>query len=169
MKSPASSPNLRWVGMTLIEVLVYMAVLTAILGTAMVAFYRYWDASNHLRRNAKEIVSALHAGEQWRGDVRRATGPIELARQGGGEELRVPTGAGEIIYRFSTNAVLRQGGPAAAAQVLLANVKSSQMEADPRGGVEAWRWELELQRVEKRSRLRPLFTFEAAAGAATKR
>lgn len=129
-----------------------MAVLVVVLGAATIAFYRYWDDSKGLRRNANDIVLALRAGERWRADVRAATGPIAVAGAKSGEQIRIPTGTGEIIYRLATNELFRQIGSSAPGKVLLANVKSSQMKPESRGPVAAWRWELELQPTQKGSR-----------------
>ena len=66
-------------------------------------------------------------------------------------------------YYFTSNSVLRraQSGPWV---TLLPNVNASAMQADPRGEVSAWRWELELRpRSKKPVRLAPLFTFIAVS------
>ena len=59
-------------GMALIELLVYMGVLLVLMGVGYAAFYRCLDNSTALRQSADDIVNALHAGEDWRGDVRTA-------------------------------------------------------------------------------------------------
>jgi hypothetical protein len=46
--------------------------------------------------------------------------------------------------------------------VLLPKVKSSQMQAEARAGVTAWRWELELTPRRKEAYLPLRFTFAAA-------
>jgi hypothetical protein len=43
------------------------------------------------------------------------------------------------------------------------------MQPDPRQRVIAWTWELELKPTRKDAKVRPLFTFETAFGAATNR
>jgi hypothetical protein len=45
---------------------------------------------------------------------------------------------------------------------MFAKVKTSQMKMDPRGGVTAWCWELELTQRRPETQLPLLFTFEAA-------
>ena len=47
-------------------------------------------------------------------------------------------------------------------QVLLPKVKLSQMQPEARGGVTAWRWELELTPRRKEAALPLRFTFVAA-------
>jgi type II secretory pathway pseudopilin PulG len=156
-------------GFTLIECIAYMGLLVVVLGVATRVFFQSWDDSKALRRNAEDIVRVLHAGDQWRADVRAATGPVQLTDADGAEQLRIPGSAGEIVYTFSKGELRRKVSADAVAKVWLANVKSSQMQSDSRRNVEAWRWELELKTVKKTARWRPLFTFETVAGGAITR
>ena len=156
-------------GILLIECLVYMGMLVAVLGVATKAFYHCWDNSRALRRNADDIVHALHAGDQWRADVRAASGPIQRTAVKGVEQFRIPAATGAIVYTFSNGELRRQGGSPASDRVLLSNVQSSEMQSDLRQQVAAWRWELELKSAQRRSRWRPLFTFETVAGGAVTR
>jgi hypothetical protein len=153
-------------GMFLIECLAYMACLAIVLGVAGIGFARCWDDSGHLRRNADDIVRALHAGEQWRADLRTATGPLKTLRQGNFDCLSIPVKTGSInYYYFNTESnVYRQDGAAAKSVLVLAGVQSSRMTPEPRRRVTAWRWELELQSTQKKVRMQPLFTFETVAG-----
>jgi type II secretory pathway pseudopilin PulG len=148
-------------GFTLIETLVYMGLLFVTIGIAFVAMYRSMDASAALRRNANDIVRALNAGEQWREDIRDATGPIHLGQTAQGITLRLPHGRDEVEYLITTNAVSRRIDSADWA-VVLDRVKLSVFVNDRREKVTAWRWEIELQPGQKRiTRIRPLFTFVA--------
>jgi len=151
-------------GFTLIECIAYFALFVVVLGFATKIFFDSWDDSKALRRNADDIVRVLHAGDQWRTDVRAATGPVQLTDADGAEQLRIPASAGEIVYTFSKGELHRQAGADAVDRVWLSNVKSSQMQSDLRQDVAAWRWELELKTVKKTARWRPLFTFETVAG-----
>jgi hypothetical protein len=153
-------------GIMLMEMLVYMALLTVVVGSAFLTFYDCWDNSKALRRNADAIERALSVGERWRGDVRAATGPIEQTLIGGAVRLRIPASTGEVIYTISNGEVRRQAGSSRPPSLWLANVKSSQMESELRGRVTAWRWELELKTERRQARFRPLFTFESPAGTA---
>jgi len=151
-------------GFQLIEALVYIAVVFVVLGAGYEALYLCIDSSITLRRNADDITNALLAGERWRADVRLADRHIRVEKTPA-EQIAYLEGARvEVAYRFSTNAVLRRVGDAPWVR-LLANVRSSVMEADPRRQVTAWRWELELQPRQqanmKPGRIRPLFTFIA--------
>ncbi|MGD0813594.1 MAG: prepilin-type N-terminal cleavage/methylation domain-containing protein [Verrucomicrobiota bacterium] len=156
-------------GFTLLECLVYMALLVVVMGISTGLFFQSWDDSKALRRNAEEIVRALHAGDQWRADMRAATGPVELTDADGAEEIRIPVSGGEIVYGFSNGELCRKSGSDYVKKVWLPNVKSSRMQSDSRGKIAAWRWELELKTVKKTARYRPLFTFETVAGSANTR
>jgi len=156
-------------GLTLIECIVYVALLVVVLGFATMIFYQCWDESKALRRNADDIVRVLHAGDQWRADVRAATGPVQRSDADGVEQLHIPASAGEIVYTFAHGELHRQVGSGAADRLWLSNIKSSQMRTDSRPDVAAWRWELELKTVKRTARWRPLFTFETVAGGAVTR
>ena len=152
---------------TLIECIVYCGVLFLVLGLAFATYYRANENHRNLRRNAADIVRVLQAGERWREDIRRATGPIQLAGTGAAQELTIPHTNGAVKYTFRQGSVWRQTGPRT--EEVLPNVAGSQMQNDPRQRVTAWRWEVELQSKKHVARVRPLFTFEAAAPQEEKR
>ena len=104
----------------------------------------------------------MHAGERWRADVRAATGKITVQTNATGEVVQIPEGARVVSYRFEAGKISRQFSASAKALLLLSNVKTSQMEMDDRGGVRAWRWELEMAPARKETHLPLRFTFEAA-------
>lgn len=156
---PAPPPHVG--GYMLIECLVYISALLILLGLGYAAFYRCLENSVALRRSADDIANALHAGERWRADLRAANGTIRVEGTSRDQILHLPGARGGVAYQFSTNVVLRRVGSGPWTR-LLANVKSSSMESDPRPSVVAWRWELELKPRSKRlGRVRPLFTFIA--------
>ena len=148
----------------LVECLIYIAVVSALLGAGYTAMYRCIDSSIALRRNADDITSALHTGERWRADVRAATSQPRVESTDAEQFLYLDGPRGAVVYRFSTNAISRRLGAGPWVR-LLPKVKSSTMQPDPRSHVTAWRWELELQtRTQgsvKPGRVRPLFTFIA--------
>jgi hypothetical protein len=145
----------------LIECLVYVLVAFILSGVAYVAFYQCMDNSLALRRSTDDISNALRAGERWRADVRSSGGRIRTENVEGAQVFVVPSATGDVAYQFSTNGVSRRVGSGAWV-CLLEKVNSSTMQADVRGSIEAWRWELELKpRFKKQGRLRPLFTFTA--------
>jgi len=147
-------------GIMLVDCLVYISLVTVILGIGTLAFFKCWDANNALRRNADDLVRALHAGEQWRADIRLATGPIRQDQTGDMERLRIPVAHGEIVYSISQGELRRHAlsGPDT---LLLSDVVQSRMRPDPRQHVTAWRWDVELSRTRRATVVRPLFTFEA--------
>lgn len=155
-------------GVMLIDCLVYCVLFFAITGVAFSFFYTCWDGSLALRRNADDITNVLRAGETWRADVRAATGPIRVADSTDGEVARIPEKSGEVVYRFVDGTFSRRA-KGQEWRELLPNVKSSRMLSDPRRQVTAWRWELELATMKKRTlKLHPAFTFEAVPGTAFK-
>jgi hypothetical protein len=149
----------------MVECLVYIGVLFIILGAGYVMLYQGIGSSATLHRNADDISSALRAGERWRADVRSATGVLQVETNPEGAVLHIPIPNGNVSYRFTTNAILRRykSGPWVS---VVQNVKTFNMESDPRRQAVAWRWDLELQPRHKASitRLRPLFTFIAVPG-----
>ncbi len=163
-----SSPGCRQprsdCGYLLTEALVYIGLVFVVLAVGYIAAYRCIDQSVLLRRNSDDITAALHAGERWRADVRACREAPRLASESGKTVLRLTGPGKEIDYAFADGVVQRrvdsgQWSP------LLDHVASSQMTAENRDGVAAWRWELELQPRRKGSvapsRIRPLFTFLA--------
>ena len=142
-------------GYSLIECLVYIAVLAVVLNLSFVAYYRYDQHTRNLRRNADDITRALRAGERWREDVRTAIGSPHVIANG----LAIPQQSGEVAYLFADGAVWRQTG--ATRTIVLKQVKASTISDDSRQRVNAWRWELELASPQKIVLVRPLFTFTA--------
>jgi hypothetical protein len=163
MKLPQNISRARGaLGMLLLECLVYISVFAILLGGATTVFYYCWDHSNALIYTTDDIASALHTGERWRADVRAATGKITVETTATGEVVRIPEGARVVSYRFESGGVSRQTSTTENPVLLLANVKTSQMEMDARGAISAWRWELELLQRRKGTLMPLLFTFEAA-------
>ena len=146
-------------GIVLIDAMIYIAVIGLILAIAASVFSKGLRESAGLQRNVADIERALKAGERWRADIRLATQPIEAEET----TLTIPQRAGEVIYEFTTNQVLRIAGPRR--EVFLARVQQSSMAPERRGDVTGWKWELELERRLKEARVRPMFTFMAAPGA----
>jgi type II secretory pathway pseudopilin PulG len=151
-------------GISLIECLVYIAVLAVIVSIGGFTLAKAWDQSRAIQRNADDIERAIHAGERWRADLRRATGPVRATTDADSERITIPTADGEVVYLNTTNEVRLQPKPGAPEIILVPKVKVSHMAPDPREHLTAWRWELELQPSQKSARVRPLFTFEAVPG-----
>ena len=169
MKTRSLRPTASRRGYLLLECLVYIAALAIILVVTMRGFYHCWDNIRALRHNADDIIRVLHAGEQWRADLRAASAPVQLSRTGDAEQLRIPCAAGPIIYTFAKGELRRQTSLPSATNLLFTNLHSSQMQSDPRQLVTAWTWELELKPTRKDAKVCPLFTFETVPGAANLR
>jgi hypothetical protein len=153
----------------MIEAVIYLSVLAVLLGAGYMAMYRCIDRSVALRRNADALTSALEAGERWRADVRAANGPIGDEKPSG--LVKIPTSRGEISYQFEDNTVMRRMSSNSWVP-LLSGVKTSQMQADQRQQISAWRWEFEMLPTRKdtvdTNRFHPLFTFIAVPNVNTK-
>ena len=142
-------------GYSLLECLVYIAVLAVVLNLSFVAYYRYDHHTRSLRRNADDITRALRAGERWREDVRAAIAPPHAIANG----LAIPQQSGEVAYVFQDGDVWRQVGATRVA--VLRQVKVSAISDDSRQRVNAWRWELELASPQRLVLIHPLFSFTA--------
>jgi hypothetical protein len=152
-------------GIMIGECLVYISIWSVLMGLAFTAFYRTLDNARALRRNAADIVRAVNTGERWREDVRGATRPIRLVAMEGSmdQALHIPGREGEVIYYFTGTNMLRRANVDAPWVEALGGVKTSRMQRDARDRVASWRWELELNPGKRKVKLRPLFTFQAAA------
>jgi hypothetical protein len=159
---PDISSARRCSGILLMECVVYVAVFGILLGIGTAAFYFCWDHTRATIFTTSEIESALRAGETWRADVRAATGKISVVTSPTGETVRIPEGGKEILYRFESDELRRDIPAQGNSRLLLAKVKSSEMKAEARDNVTAWRWELEVAPRRKEAHLPLLFTFEAA-------
>jgi Tfp pilus assembly protein FimT len=83
-------------GYLLVEMLVYISVLLVILTVGYAAMYRGANSSAALRHNARDIASALHAGERWRADVRNARGQPRLETTSDGQVLHLRQSTGDV-------------------------------------------------------------------------
>ena len=153
--------RLREQGILLIECLVYIALVSILLGLAFLAFYRVLDNARSIRRTSMDIGRVLQAGELWRRDLRHATGPLKrvAGESGPDQALHIPQGEGEVVYYFTGHHVLRRDGEEAPWIQALSDVRASRMLPDPREHVDAWRWEVEINPGRKRASVRPRFTF----------
>jgi Tfp pilus assembly protein FimT len=156
---PVASPR----GFTLLEALVYLAVLFVVVGSASMTCFECLHSATSIRHSADDVARALDIGERWRADIRGATGAVRVTSTAEGGECRVPLADGDVLYTFANGEIRRQASPAAPNELFLSNVKSSQMQSEDRGHVLAWRWELELKTKRRETQLRPLFTFESCA------
>lgn len=148
-------------GVLLIECLVYIAVLAVLISIGMAAFYVCWDHTRALVGATEDINAALRAGERWRADVRSATGAITVEPTAAGERVQIPLPQNIVVYRFETGEVRREITATRKSELLLPRVKTSHTTAETLAGVNAWRWELDLQLRHHETQLPLLFTFEA--------
>src|SRR5215472_5015955 len=149
-------------GITLVECIVYIAVLLVLSAGAMGAFYLSWDHSKALISATDDITAALQAGERWRADVRAATGTIHVEKTPSGEVVTIPANGKDIVYRLNAGVLRRQAGSDGFSAMLLPRVRASEMTMEKRGDVQAWRWELEVPQRRRETHFPLLFTFEAA-------
>ena len=153
----------RFAGISLIECLVYIAVFALILGLATASFFFCWDHTRAVILATSDIESALRVGDRWRADVRAATGVISIETTPSAQTVVIPEGQKRVQYRFASDGLWRQSSPESASELLLSKVKNSNMQADPRGPVAAWRWDLELAQRRRETHLPLIFTFEAVS------
>lgn len=143
-------------GYLLLELLVFMALMTVILGLAYAAYWRCADNSRRLQEDAADILATMHAGERWRDDIRLAQDTV-INPKG----VKMIQSGDTIEYRFDEQAIWRHSMQSGRTIRLLSKVKTSAMRPEARRQVNAWRWEVELQSRKAPPYLRPLFTFEA--------
>ena len=148
-------------GYMLVECLVYISVLMILLGLGFAAFYSCWDKSKSLRYHADDITRALRVGEHWRADIRSATGRIVVHTADDGQMVEIPRGRDAVVYVFTAGQLSRKLASADQWTVVLPKVATSEMQADPRTRVTAWRWDVELVPTRAQVRIPPRFTFEA--------
>ncbi|MBL9172459.1 MAG: prepilin-type N-terminal cleavage/methylation domain-containing protein [Verrucomicrobiales bacterium] len=151
-------------GATLIEMMIYIGLLAVVLGIGVNGLIRVWGAHGTLRRQADAIVLAADTGERWRADIRSATGAIRSETAPGGQLVTIPVGNRVVTWGFSNGLVWRQSAADNKATPLLSGVRSSRMEPEPREGVRAWIWDLELERIPQKARTAPIYTFLAVEG-----
>ena len=145
-------------GILLLDLMVYISLIAFILILTAVIFDRFLNQSAALRRNVSDIERALKAGERWRADVHTATAPPQLT----GNTMVIPQAGGDLVYQLGTN-VTRKRPNSEMAESILTGVKSTQMILEQRTHASVWRWEIELDQRRKNARVRPLFSFMAAA------
>ena len=148
-------------GVSLIECLVYIAVLGVLISVGGFTAAKAWDAHRALNRGANDIHRAMNAGERWRAEVRSAVRPLEVAAAVSNAVCRIPTAAGMIEYQLAEGTLQRREGTDGAWLDVLPRVRASAMSVVYQSGVTACRWELELEPAHKRAWQRPLFTFTA--------
>lgn len=165
MKLLSESSRRSAAGIMLIECLMYIAVFSVVLVTALSAFYYCWDNSHAYIGTTDDIAAVLRAGENWRADVRAARGEIVQSQTAVGEDIIIPTATRTITYHLGTDRIAREvsgrAGSVAVNQMVLERVKFSHVYPDPRGSLVAWRWEVQMQPRRKQITLPLQFNFTA--------
>ena len=148
-------------GLSLIECLVYIAVLGVLISIGGFTAAKAWDAHRAVARNANDIHRPMNAGERWRAEVRSAVRPLEVVSAGSNTVWRIATTGGVIEYQLAEGVLQRRDSADGAWLDVLPRVRASTMSVVNPSGVTACRWELEMEPPHKRARQRPLFTFTA--------
>jgi len=162
MKTTAFHPrSRRQAGATLLECMMYIALFMIILSGALATFYYCWDNSKVFIGTTDDIAAVLRAGENWRADVRTATGPITHVTGSAGEDISIPVAGKNIVYHFTGHTVSRETSTSPETRIVLARVQSSQMTAETHGPVTAWRWDVKLTSRGRQNQLPLQFTFAA--------
>ena len=150
--------------MSLIQCLVYIALLGVLISIGGFTVAKAWDQSRGVLHNTADIQRALSIGEHWRSDIRAATGRIISSTGESNQTVIIPTRTGEVGYEFRDGELRRRADKSAPWICLYETVPVSQMKPFTEDGVTAWRWEIELKSTYKKVRIRPEFTFTAVPG-----
>ena len=153
-------------GIMLLECLVYIAVLSVVLGLAIMLFHRSFNHSRRLQKNLGQISAVLNAGEDWREDIRATTNRALLpAIEPTVRSWKIETTNGPVIYQLRSDATLwRLEENQDRELLMLRQVKELSWSQESRGSLLIHRWELELRSDREDRRFRPLFTFQAVSG-----
>jgi Tfp pilus assembly protein FimT len=160
LKRTSTNREPRRRGVSLIECLVYLSLLSVIGGVAMLSLGRLWTATGRLGQNGDDLLAALRAGEQWRDDVRAAQGPVESLPDSVG--CRIRGAEGTVEWRIDAGRMIRRVGERET--VWLERVRESAMTAEARTRVQCWRWEVTLASRSTRVRMEPRFSFVTVPG-----
>ena len=144
-------------GILLIECMIHLAVSLVLISLGYVLTVRFLGFHDGLGRSATDIARAIRAGEEWRKDIRSATGSVRLLEDADAG-LVIPSGEDRIVYRFDGTNLWRGITGRVADQVRLEGVAACDFHFEERSHVRAWRWELRMKAGRKEG-IRPLFTF----------
>jgi type II secretory pathway pseudopilin PulG len=147
---------------TLVELMMYVAMVSVLTVMASKAYYRAADQSMALKQQTRQIAAVLRVGERWRADIRQAVRPPEWIENARPESpvLRLSMKDETIEYIFQENKIYRRTSEGAK-EMVLAKVRASRMLDAARGDVPAVRWEVALIPRRKNPGMQPLFTFQA--------
>jgi len=149
-------------GFSLVELLMYLVLLSAISIMAFTTYHRAASQSYALKQQTRELAAVLRVGERWRQDIREATRPPEWIENDRlpAPVLRLVLKTETIEYIFQNEKFFRRNSEGAK-ELVLSNVRASRMIDDPRGEVPSVRWEVELKSRKEHRQTKLLFTFQA--------
>lgn len=149
-------------GISLVEMMVYIAVLAVIMGIGFSAVVRLWSVSRQMRVESDDLRAVLATGDRWREDIRGSGGRIVLKTEGDSHVLEVHPGTtNELQWAFFDGKVLRRTGTNAAWATQLTRIRSSSVRPEQRDDMPTWRWDLEFEPATARSRFHRTFSFVA--------
>ncbi len=164
-------------GITYVELLAYMILFAAFLAFAYRVVHVNASESRAIHNNASDIIRVTKAGERWRQDIRESVSLPQVVQSSLSnpqhEAVKIQVTALQIVkpsqtiwYAFHEGSVYRRDSRLSDhwGVILEENVASSTMTSEQRGGVVAWRWELELKVTREAALTRPLFSFLAVPG-----
>jgi hypothetical protein len=151
-------------GLTLIELLVYIGVLLTVSAISFSAVMRLWTATGSLSAATDENGAALRAAEQWRADIRAASGPVVLSEKG--TRCVIPTPHGPITWTHSLDALWRQVD-SQPGNLWVPRVAICSFEPDPRTHTTPIRCDLLLTPRSTKATQAPTFTFLAIPPSST--
>ena len=149
-------------GILLFNCLIYLVVFLILIGLGFVVLTKFVSFHGDFKRIANDITRTLRAGEQWRADVRKANGPIEISQDNWQSIFVIPLESERIIYRFDRTNVWKVMPGGMSELSILKNVEECRFVMDQREEVVAWNWEIVLKTKKRRGIKRPLFSFIAA-------
>jgi hypothetical protein len=145
-------------GISLVEMLVYIACLTIFLSVISVAMWRLWTSHAQLNERASGLMKILNSGELWRDDVRGSESVPLLQQVNGYEGVLLERNGRKFDYRVVDGELHRvENGQV---EILAKNIVSSKMMAETRNELIYLRWEVEV-RLTGASGKTQAFTFMA--------
>lgn len=151
-------------GFTLLHCLVYIALLGFLGNLSYQCYYRCLTSSKYLERNARDISRTLHAGEIWREDIRMAVASPRIHTLENQTVLVIPHKSITLWYWLEGTAIWKSRNEGVTKERFLELVQESDMQAEDRNGLTAWKWEVVLAQSQKVVRLPGIFTFYAVPG-----
>jgi hypothetical protein len=145
----------------LVECLTYFVILAWVLGAAYATFYVAAGNNAAVRRNAEEVTCVLHAAEQWRKDIRRATGTATSNHLNGVPTWIIPQQDGEIRYHLEEGTLWRLEASRGLSRPVARGVAHSTMRRQDRHGISCYTWMVELKTRSEMPKIRPVFHFTA--------